>query len=64
MIKIADYTEKLDRLNRSGRDNEANRKFDRICEQLFGATLDDITEEDYSRIAVFGGDYLHQKPHR
>jgi hypothetical protein len=29
MIRIADYTEKLDRLNHSGRGNEAQREFDR-----------------------------------
>jgi hypothetical protein len=56
MIKIADYTEKLDRLNNFGRDDDAQREFDRICEQLFGATLDDITDEDYARFDRFEGD--------
>lgn len=56
MIRIADYTEKLDRLNSFGRDSEAQREFDRICEQLFGATLTDITYEDYRRMTDFRGD--------
>lgn len=60
MIKIADYTEKLDRLNSFGRDSEAQREFERICEHLFGATLADITDEDYSRMTDFRGD-LHEK---
>jgi hypothetical protein len=55
MIRIADYTEKLDGLNNFGCDVDAKREFDRICCQLFGATLDDISADDYARIDNFGG---------
>jgi hypothetical protein len=46
LIRIADFTEHLDRAER---DDEAKREFDRICEWLFGATLDDISDADYER---------------
>ena len=46
MIRIADFTEHLDRVDRH---EDANREFDRICEWLFGATLDNISDADYKR---------------
>jgi hypothetical protein len=36
-------------LARAEGDDEAHREFDRICEWLFGATLDDISNADYER---------------
>ena len=45
MIRIADFTEHLDRAE----GDEAHREFDRICEWLFGATLDDISDADHAR---------------
>ena len=49
MIRIADFTEHLDRAEG---DDEARREFDRICTWLFGATLDDISDADYKRFAA------------
>jgi hypothetical protein len=52
----SDYTERLDRLRRLGRDDEAEGEFDCICEALFNATIDDISERDLARIFDFDGD--------
>jgi len=56
LIKIADYTERLDRLVNFGLGEAAEDEFDRICEQLFGATVDDLTDADYERLTDFEGD--------
>jgi hypothetical protein len=53
LIKVADYTEKLDRLNNIGSDSaddEADAEFDRICEELFDATVADIIQADLDRL--------------
>jgi hypothetical protein len=56
LIRIADYTEKYDHLKNFRRDDEAEDEFDQICEQIFGATIDDINDEDYERLFGFHGD--------
>lgn len=51
MIKITDYTQKLDRLNAmEGSEDDIDAEFERVCEELFGATLDDISDDEFERI--------------
>lgn len=51
MIKLAEHTERLDRLMAMNEDDpEIDHEFDRICRVLFGVTEEDISDENYEAI--------------
>jgi hypothetical protein len=57
MIKIADYVERLGRLDD---EHQIRQEFNAICEKLFRATLDDIAEKDLERFQVGGNLYRYR----
>jgi len=51
VIKLKDYTDKLHRLHHMGAsEDKIVAEFDRICEVVFGATLDDVSDPDRDRL--------------
>jgi hypothetical protein len=51
MIKLRDHTDRLHRLHHLGAsEEEIVAEFDRICEAVFGATPDDVSDDDWNRL--------------
>jgi hypothetical protein len=59
LIKLADYTARIDRLKNTGYEDEAEYEVDQLCERLFEATLEDLTQADYDRITDISGELRH-----
>ena len=54
MIKLADHTSRLTLMRIENKDHEdseeADDEFDRVCERLFNATIDEIDDTDFDRL--------------
>jgi hypothetical protein len=46
MIKIADYCDRLHRLNHQHDDEASNDEFDLVCTKIFGFMLDDTSDDE------------------
>ena len=50
MIRLATYTKELDRLAALELDDEADREFDRVCDEVLGIDFGDLFDADVKRI--------------
>lgn len=50
MIRIADHTERLEQLHKSGDEDGATRELDRICEELFGMRFSSLPAELHAEV--------------